>query len=36
MLALKTLIHNRPEDYYLGKRELGIPGNYPVRSAGFL
>jgi hypothetical protein len=36
MQVLKTLIHNCPEDYYLGKRELGIPENYPVRSAEFV
>jgi hypothetical protein len=32
----KNLIHNRTEDYYLEKRDRGIPENEPVRSAGFL
>jgi hypothetical protein len=36
LLELKTLIHNHTEDYYLGKREWGIPEYEPVRSAGFL
>jgi len=31
-----TKIHDRTEDYYLGKREGGMPENEPVRPAGFL
>jgi hypothetical protein len=36
MPDIKIMKNNGAEDYYLGKREWRIPGNEPVRSAGFL